>query len=81
MSKNSYDDYIVLDEGLVDISSGKAAPTQSSKGQHSTKSGKNPNKKNNNNKKKIIIISSVAAAVCALGGGLLPVSERLFSSR
>lgn len=68
MSKNSYDDYIVLDEGLVDISSGKAAPTQSSKGQHSTKSGKNPNKKNNNNKKKIIIISSVAAAVVvALG--------------
>ena len=66
MSKNPYDDYLVLDEGLVDISSGKAAPAQSSKGKHSSDSGKNPN--NKNNKKKIIVISSVAAAVVvALG--------------
>lgn len=66
LSNNSYDDYIVLDEGLVDISSGKAAPTQSGKGKHSSESGKNPN--NKNNKTKIIVISCVAAAVVvALG--------------
>ena len=70
MNKNSYDDYIVLGEGLVDISSGKATPAQSSKETHSAKSSKNQNNKNNNknNKKKIIVISSVAAAVVvALG--------------
>ena len=70
LNKNSYDDYIVLGEGLVDISSGKAAPAQSSKETHSSKSSKNQKNKNNNknNKKKIIVISSVAAAVVvALG--------------
>lgn len=61
MSKNSYDDFIVLDEGLVDISSGKAAPTQANDAKHSSGSRKNPN--NKNSKKKIIVISSVAAAV------------------
>ena len=66
MSKNSYDDFIVLDEGLVDISSGKAAPTQANDAKHSSGSRKNPN--NKNSKKKIIVISSVAAAVVvALG--------------
>ncbi|MGN0502081.1 MAG: VanW family protein [Ruminococcus sp.] len=66
MRKDSYDDYIVLDEGLVDISSGKAAPTQANDAKHSSGSRKNPN--NKNNKKKIIVISSVAAAVVvALG--------------
>lgn len=66
LSKNSYDDYIVLDEGLVDISSGHAAPTQSGKGKHTYKPDKNPN--NKNNKKKAIIISSVAVAVVAALG-------------
>ena len=66
MSKNSYDDFIVLDEGLVDISSGKAAPTQANDAKYSSGSRKNPN--NKNSKKKIIVISSVAAAVVvALG--------------
>lgn len=66
LNKKSYNDYIVLDEGLVDISSGKAEPTHLAKEKHSHKSKKNPN--NKNNKKKVIIISSVAAAVVvALG--------------
>ena len=34
MNKNSYNDFLVLDEGLVDISSGKAAPAQSTKKKH-----------------------------------------------
>ena len=56
MSKNSFDDYLVLGEGLVDISSGKAAPAQSNEEKHSSESGKNPN--NKNNKKKSIKILS-----------------------
>ncbi len=76
MNKNShndsYNDYLVLDEGLVDISSGKAAPAQSTKKKHISKSEKKTKKSNEpnnkNNKKKAIIISSVAAAVVvALG--------------
>lgn len=62
MNKNSYEDFLVLDDGLVDISSGTAAP-QNPKGGKFSSSGKSPK-----NKKKIIIISSVAAAVVvALG--------------
>lgn len=66
MRKNSYDDFIVLDEGLVDISSGKAAPTHSDNNKNPKKTDKDTDKKNN--KKKVIIISSLAAVVVvALG--------------
>lgn len=62
MNKNSYEDFLVLDDGLVDISSGTAAP-QNPKGGKYSSSGKSPK-----NKKKIIIISSVTTAVVvALG--------------
>lgn len=75
LSKNSYDDYIILDDGLVDISSGMAEPPKPEKKKHSGKpekkfnKNKNSNNPNNKNtKKKVIIISSVAAAVVvALG--------------
>ena len=40
LSKNSYDDYIVLDEGPVDISSGQTEQAESGKGKHSHKSDK-----------------------------------------
>ena len=66
LSKNTYDDYIVLDEGLVDISSGQTEQTESGKGKHSHKSDKDSN--NKNNKKKAIIISTVAVAVVAALG-------------
>lgn len=59
MDKNSYNDFIVLDDGLVDISSGRA---------QTTGSNKNSNSPNPNKKKKIILISAIAATVViALG--------------
>lgn len=59
MDKNSYNDFIVLDDGLVDISSGRAQATNSNK----TSNSPNPDKK-----KKIILISAIAATVViALG--------------
>lgn len=59
MDKNSYNDFIVLDDGLVDISSGRA---------QTTGSNKNGNSPNPDKKKKIILISAIAATVViALG--------------
>ncbi len=63
-NNNYYDDYIVMDEGLVDISSGDHY--RYSKNDDNKSNSKKHNKKSN--KKKIAIIASVAATVGILAG-------------